>query len=138
MIIVRLLSPEPVGWLTHHQLYSGLGADIVMESISPMTFGHIGTSLVTISKSASIENRVPWGTHYWDGSRRKAGGPANYQEVGLCVFFSSEGSAPQGLKPRYLGLRSARLKPCPFKTNFPSSELLACSAGESEIRAYAG
>lgn len=34
MIIVRLLSPEPVGWLTHHQLYSGLGADIVMESIS--------------------------------------------------------------------------------------------------------
>ncbi|PYV53226.1 MAG: hypothetical protein DMG91_17650 [Acidobacteria bacterium] len=37
MIIVRLLSPEPVGWLTHHQLYSGLGADIVMESISPTT-----------------------------------------------------------------------------------------------------
>src|ERR1039457_2907868 len=34
MIIVRLLSPEPVGWLQHHQLYSGLGADIVMESIS--------------------------------------------------------------------------------------------------------
>ena len=34
MIIVRLLSPEPVGWLKHHQLYSGLGADIVMESIS--------------------------------------------------------------------------------------------------------
>jgi hypothetical protein len=29
MIIVRLLSPEPVGWLQHHQLYSGLGADIV-------------------------------------------------------------------------------------------------------------
>src|SRR4051812_21616333 len=37
MIIVRLLSPEPVGWLTHHQLYSGLGADIVMESITPAT-----------------------------------------------------------------------------------------------------
>jgi hypothetical protein len=37
MIIVRLLSPEPVGWLTHHQLYSGLGADIVMESISLRT-----------------------------------------------------------------------------------------------------
>jgi hypothetical protein len=34
MIIVRLLSPEPVGWLSHHQLYSGVGADIVMESIS--------------------------------------------------------------------------------------------------------
>jgi hypothetical protein len=34
MIIVRLLSPEPVGWLSHHQLYSGVGADIVMESIT--------------------------------------------------------------------------------------------------------
>ncbi len=34
MIIVRLLSPEPVGWLQHHQLYSGLGADPVMESIT--------------------------------------------------------------------------------------------------------
>ena len=33
MIIVRLLSPEPVGWLYHHQLYSGVAADIVMESI---------------------------------------------------------------------------------------------------------
>jgi hypothetical protein len=31
---VRLLSPEPVGWLSHHQLYSDVGADIVMESIS--------------------------------------------------------------------------------------------------------
>src|ERR1035438_6545231 len=34
MIIVRLLSPEPVGWFCHHQLYSGIGADIVMESIA--------------------------------------------------------------------------------------------------------
>jgi hypothetical protein len=34
MIIVRLLSPEPVGWYQHHQLYSGVGADIVMESIA--------------------------------------------------------------------------------------------------------
>jgi len=31
---VRLLSPEPVGWIQHHQLYSGVGADIVMESIT--------------------------------------------------------------------------------------------------------
>ena len=31
MIIVRLLSPEPVGWVQHDQLYSGAGADIVME-----------------------------------------------------------------------------------------------------------
>jgi hypothetical protein len=45
MIIVRLLSPEPVGWLTHHQLYSGLGADIVMESISltPPVVGEMAT-----------------------------------------------------------------------------------------------
>jgi hypothetical protein len=34
MIIVRLLSPEPVGWFWHHQLYPGVGADIVMESIT--------------------------------------------------------------------------------------------------------
>jgi hypothetical protein len=34
---VRLLSPEPVGWLSHHQLYSGVGADIVMESIVVLT-----------------------------------------------------------------------------------------------------
>jgi hypothetical protein len=37
MIIVRLLSPEPVGWIQHHQLYSGVGADIVMESITLTT-----------------------------------------------------------------------------------------------------
>src|SRR5262249_2453962 len=29
-----LLSPEPVGWIQHHQLYSSAGADIVMESIT--------------------------------------------------------------------------------------------------------
>jgi len=34
MIIVRLLSPEPVGWIQHHQLYSSGGADIVMQSIA--------------------------------------------------------------------------------------------------------
>jgi hypothetical protein len=34
MIIVRLFSPEPVGWIQHHELYSGVGADIVMESIA--------------------------------------------------------------------------------------------------------
>jgi hypothetical protein len=37
MIIVRLLSPEPVGWFWHHQLYSGVGADIVMESVTLKT-----------------------------------------------------------------------------------------------------
>src|SRR5580698_3390016 len=31
---VRLLSPEPVGWIQHHQLYSSVGADIVMESVT--------------------------------------------------------------------------------------------------------
>src|SRR3974390_3017997 len=34
MIIVRLLSPEPVGWIQHHQLYPVAGADTVMESIA--------------------------------------------------------------------------------------------------------
>jgi hypothetical protein len=34
MIILRLLSPEPVGWFCHLQLYPGAGADIVMESIT--------------------------------------------------------------------------------------------------------
>src|SRR5215813_9462168 len=33
MIIVRLLSPSLPGWFWHHQVYSGLGAGIVMESI---------------------------------------------------------------------------------------------------------
>jgi hypothetical protein len=27
-------SPEPVGWIQHHQLYSSVGADIVMESVT--------------------------------------------------------------------------------------------------------
>ena len=31
---LRLLSPERFGWVQHHQLYSGVGADIVMESIT--------------------------------------------------------------------------------------------------------
>jgi len=31
---VRLLLPSLVGWFWHHQHYSGLGADIVMESIA--------------------------------------------------------------------------------------------------------
>jgi hypothetical protein len=30
-------SPEPVGWIQHHQLYSSVGADIVMESITLKT-----------------------------------------------------------------------------------------------------
>src|ERR1700751_5184762 len=34
---VRLLSPEPVGWIQHHQPYSSGGADIVMESITLKT-----------------------------------------------------------------------------------------------------
>jgi len=32
-------SPEPAGWIQHNQLYSGLGADIVMESITLIEFG---------------------------------------------------------------------------------------------------
>ena len=31
---VRLLLPSLVGWIQHHQLYSGLGADLVMGSFT--------------------------------------------------------------------------------------------------------
>jgi hypothetical protein len=34
MIIVRLLSPEPFGWFGTTKVYSGVGADIVMESFT--------------------------------------------------------------------------------------------------------
>jgi hypothetical protein len=37
MIIVRLLSPEPFGWFGTTKVYSGMGADIVMESITLKT-----------------------------------------------------------------------------------------------------
>ena len=37
MIIVRLLSPEPVGWLSTTNFTRGVGADIVMESITLRT-----------------------------------------------------------------------------------------------------
>ena len=40
MIIVRLLSPSLPGWFWRHQVYSGLGAGIVMESISLTTRRH--------------------------------------------------------------------------------------------------
>jgi hypothetical protein len=45
---VRLLSPEPVGWIQHHQLYSGGGADIVMQSIvsKPQSMSEIGVTRV--------------------------------------------------------------------------------------------
>src|SRR5580698_10504289 len=43
---VRLLSPEPVGWIQHHQLYSSGGADIVMESITLKTLGPRGSMSV--------------------------------------------------------------------------------------------
>jgi hypothetical protein len=32
--LLKLLSPEPGGWIQHHQLYSSGGADIVMESVA--------------------------------------------------------------------------------------------------------
>jgi hypothetical protein len=38
MIIVRLLSPEPSWLVCATKVYSGVGADIVMESISPTMF----------------------------------------------------------------------------------------------------
>jgi hypothetical protein len=59
MIIVPLLSPEPVGWYQHPQLYSGVGADIVIESISPTTTarGRIFT-LEHKERRDHIRNRV--------------------------------------------------------------------------------
>jgi hypothetical protein len=45
---VRLLSPEPVGWIQHHQLYSRVEADIFMQSITLKT--------PSMSEMASLEN----------------------------------------------------------------------------------
>jgi hypothetical protein len=56
MIIVRLLSPEPVGWFCHHQLYSGIGADIVMESI---------TLIMALRRALECNGAY---THNWSGS----------------------------------------------------------------------
>jgi hypothetical protein len=65
MIIVRLLSPEPVGWLYHHQLYSGVGADIVMESISlktcpPLLVGVFKPEIGTAFNMALSNLRLDW------------------------------------------------------------------------------
>ncbi len=58
MIIVRLLFPEPAGWFCHHQLYSGIGADIVMESvtlISRLAGGFEGNGLVsTVGRRTTV------------------------------------------------------------------------------------
>jgi hypothetical protein len=61
MIIVRLLSPEPVGWLYHHQLYSGVGADIVMESISLIDRGFECNGLWLLKKSIFLKTAEIWG-----------------------------------------------------------------------------
>jgi hypothetical protein len=58
MIIVRLLSPEPVGWLWHHQLYSGVGADIVMESIALIDPGAVGSKTILPRKSVPDSTSV--------------------------------------------------------------------------------
>jgi hypothetical protein len=52
MIIVGSFLPEPVGWLQHHQLYSGRGADIVMESITPPTDGDCYLDIVDVWSSS--------------------------------------------------------------------------------------
>jgi hypothetical protein len=48
----RIGTPENVGWLQNHQLYTGTGADIVMESISLIIPAH------ERSKSAALCKRV--------------------------------------------------------------------------------
>ena len=60
MNIVRLLSPEPVGWLQHHQLYSAVGADIVMESIA--LIGRVGGRLRSERYTAKSGRRAKSGT----------------------------------------------------------------------------
>jgi hypothetical protein len=51
---VRPLSPEPIGWIQHHQLYSGLGADIVMESI--IRFDRRSMSAMAILRQLSLSS----------------------------------------------------------------------------------
>jgi hypothetical protein len=57
MIIVRLLSPEPVGWIQHHQLYSSVGADIVMESITLIEGRPVVNERYGLISSATRYNR---------------------------------------------------------------------------------
>jgi len=52
MIIARLLSPSPLVGFWHHQLYSDLGADTVMESITLI--------VVNESETPVCINRVLW------------------------------------------------------------------------------
>jgi hypothetical protein len=65
MIIVRLLSPELLVGFSTTKLYSGVGADIVMESITPagkpITAAlDIGTLRATLSKVGEVlEKRAP-------------------------------------------------------------------------------
>jgi len=54
-----LLSPEPVGWFWHHQLYSGRGADIVMESISLIYSGLASSTTTPCSRTTILETFVP-------------------------------------------------------------------------------
>jgi len=63
MIIVRLLSPEPVGWVQHHQLYSGVGADIVMESIAQVIRAE-NDCLFGLLVQCNLPPVLPCGLHY--------------------------------------------------------------------------
>jgi len=52
MIIVGLLSLEPVDWRKHHQRYSRVGADIVMESITIVALtGFMGAGKSTVGRA---------------------------------------------------------------------------------------
>jgi hypothetical protein len=50
MIIVRLLSPNLLVGISNHQLYSAMGADAIMESIS-LTTKVIGISYLAASRA---------------------------------------------------------------------------------------
>src|ERR1035438_6979906 len=71
MIIVRLLSPEPVGWFCHHQLYSGVGADIVMESIATVEDCGSVYPPPRLSQSGVAVEKVPFCQKSWNLGDRK-------------------------------------------------------------------
>src|SRR6266568_1122991 len=59
MIIARLLSPSPLVGFWHHQLYSDLGADTVMESITLIVRDLCYEAMVLYRARSAYRNRTP-------------------------------------------------------------------------------
>jgi hypothetical protein len=85
MIIVRLLSPEPVGWIQHHQLYSGLGADIVMESITLID------RLLVKFKPKPLKKGIYWLNVYPQCLNGRYSGSARYFEASETMIHHFRG-----------------------------------------------